>query len=47
MVCVDVLDDPFPRAESSCDTLNDVPQPHVLCACGLVITKPLLKRLVS
>ena len=28
-------------------TLNDVPQPHELLACGLLKMKPLLTRLVS
>ena len=28
-------------------TLNDVPHPQVLFACGLLMTNPLLSRLVS
>jgi hypothetical protein len=28
-------------------TENDVPQPHVLFACGLLKMKPLLTRLMS
>src|SRR5437867_11376744 len=41
MTSVEVLIDSIPQM------LNDTPHPHVLLACGLLNTKPLLIRFVS
>ena len=37
----------LPRGINFLHTENDVPQPHVLLACGFWNTKPRLSRLVS